>query len=286
MPPGLLTILKRVDEVWRSQEEQLRQNARTIARVTRVELENQPIILDSRLPQDRAAWQKLWNGVEDALAEQFDPQYGGFGFDGTTPNRPKFPEPPNLFYLLDRLNRLPSSEKEARDRTRQLLRTTLTQMALGGIRDHLAGGFHRYSVDRFWRVPHFEKMLYDNAQLLSVYSRASALFEDSSLSRSGRRNCCVSCAAKCAHRKVVFTPPWMPTRKANEGRYYVWQRDELNNVLPPALAELFLATYRLAPLPPPDDQHCVVYLEKKWDDVAREKGDRVIGIQPAGEGGS
>src|SRR5947209_36499 len=112
--------------------------------------------------------ESLANRTLEALAEQFDLKYGGFGY---TPDgrRPKFPQPSNLVFLLDRARR--TGDEQAKT----MLVTTLEKMSLGGIRDHLGGGFHRYSVDRYWRIPHFEKMLYDNGQLASIYAQAHEL---------------------------------------------------------------------------------------------------------------
>ena len=112
---------------------------------------------------------RLLAGVQQSLAHEYDRQYGGFGFNAENPQRPKFPEPPNLEFLLDRAARRTDAA------AREMVLATLDKMAEGGIRDHVGGGFHRYSTDRYWRVPHFEKMLYDNAQLVSVYARAYEL---------------------------------------------------------------------------------------------------------------
>lgn len=104
-----------------------------------------------------------------------DPAHGGFG------GAPKFPQPLYLDFLLDLLPRAADADTAAS--IERVLRHTLDAMALGGIHDHLGGGFHRYAVDRFWLVPHFEKMLYDQALLLRVYARAAALWDDPWLAR-------------------------------------------------------------------------------------------------------
>ena len=83
---------------------------------------------------------------------------------------PSFPEPSNLYFLIDQLQQDPDNAE-----SKQMLVTTCERMMMGGIYDHLGGGFHRYSVDRYWNIPHFEKMLYDNGQLATVYSEAYAL---------------------------------------------------------------------------------------------------------------
>jgi uncharacterized protein len=97
----------------------------------------------------------------DMFRHAFDPRHGGFG------DAPKFPRPSELYFLLREFAR--TGDEELRDLTLDTLRA----MALGGMRDHIGGGFHRYSVDAAWRVPHFEKMLYDQAQLVLAFLEAA-----------------------------------------------------------------------------------------------------------------
>jgi uncharacterized protein YyaL (SSP411 family) len=96
----------------------------------------------------------------------FDARFGGFG------SAPKFPRPAELLFLLREHAR--TGDASARDMTLRTLRA----MALGGMRDHIGGGFHRYSVDGAWRVPHFEKMLYDQAQLTLAFIEAAQVSHD------------------------------------------------------------------------------------------------------------
>ena len=108
----------------------------------------------------------LLKDAVDGLKGQFDPVNGGFG------SAPKFPHPGTMEFLLARYHRT----KE--DGLRNMITRTLTGMARGGVYDQVAGGFHRYSTDATWTVPHFEKMAYDNSALLSNYAKAWALFRD------------------------------------------------------------------------------------------------------------
>ena len=96
----------------------------------------------------------------------FDRRHGGFG------EAPKFPRPSELLFLLREHARRTSSGAGAQAPL-LMVTDTLRAMALGGMRDHIGGGFHRYSVDAEWRVPHFEKMLYDQAQLVLAYLEAA-----------------------------------------------------------------------------------------------------------------
>ena len=96
-----------------------------------------------------------------AFAQVFDARHGGFG------GAPKFPRPAELLFLLN------AHALVGDERAKAMALETLRAMAMGGMRDHLGGGFHRYSVDAEWRVPHFEKMLYDQAQLVLAYLEAA-----------------------------------------------------------------------------------------------------------------
>src|SRR6266536_6317545 len=117
---------------------------------------------------------KIEGSCADAAYRQvdrsYDPKEGGFG------NAPKFPRPVTLNFLTRFYTRDPKSEsgKHALEMTM----FTLRKMATGGMHDHIGGGFHRYSVDRYWHVPHFEKMLYDQAQLAVAYLDAFQITQD------------------------------------------------------------------------------------------------------------
>ncbi len=171
----------------------------------------------------------------EKLADQFDPEYGGFGYDPANPRRPKFPEPDNLMFLLDAHRRdLVSASKPAvgvkgRDPLVMTL-TTMDRMARGGIRDHLAGGYHRYSTNRFWTVPHFEKMLYDNAQLASAHLMAFELAGDPRWKREAE--------ATFAYVQTSMTSPEGGFYSAldaetdgEEGGYYVWSKGQVEKLL-------------------------------------------------------
>ncbi|MCO6459638.1 MAG: thioredoxin domain-containing protein, partial [Pirellulaceae bacterium] len=166
---GFLSLIQMVQKVWAEQPDDLRRDAERLTALVKNRLDGRP---PGAIEPLNADW---LDQVQQSLAEQFDPTYGGFGYVEADPQRPKFPEASNLLFLIDRLRRLPDERSEARDEARRMLDVTLGRLAMGGIRDHLGGGFHRYSVDRYWQIPHFEKMLYDNGQLASVYSEAYAL---------------------------------------------------------------------------------------------------------------
>jgi uncharacterized protein YyaL (SSP411 family) len=160
---GFKSILRLMLDLERDQPKQLRDQADQIARMTSTALGR-----TTAAPISGELTRDLVTNAVEAVKAQFDPEYGGFGdklrgFRGT-----KFPMPPYLLLLLQQ------AESRKSDELLKVVTTTLDHMANGGIYDQLGGGFHRYSTERTWTVPHFEKMLYDNAQLVEVYARAFA----------------------------------------------------------------------------------------------------------------
>ena len=155
--PGFVDVLTEVARAWREERARVLESASTI--LERLEsvtggraggLERAPV----------AGSDAVTFGVR-SFAQAFDARHGGFG------GAPKFPRPAELMFLLN------AYALQGDDRAKTMVVETLRAMAMGGMRDHVGGGFHRYSVDAEWRVPHFEKMLYDQAQLVLAYLEAS-----------------------------------------------------------------------------------------------------------------
>ena len=155
-----------------------------------------------------------------SAVKQFDPRHGGFG------SQPKFPHPAAIDLLID------AASRTGNEAAREAAVVTLEKMARGGVYDQLAGGFHRYSVDERWVVPHFEKMLYDNAGLLGNYVHAFQTFVDAD-------------AARVAKDIMRWLDATMTDRKQggfyasqdadlsfdDDGDYFTWTRDEAAAVL-------------------------------------------------------
>jgi hypothetical protein len=229
---GFITLVKRVQEVWKSNPDSIRKDAGTLTRFTKLDLEGE------QLPSDLKLDKKLLDAAQEQLGAQYDPKWGGFGFNPAVAMRPKFPEPSNLFFLIDRVRKTKSKEARA------MLVGTLERMAQGGIRDHLGGGFHRYSVDRFWRIPHFEKMLYDNGQLASVYSEAYQI--------TGRED-----FRRVVDEMLQFVLREMTSPEGGfysaldaesedvEGMFYRWEKDKVKKLLTDDEFKLFAAVYGL-----------------------------------------
>jgi uncharacterized protein YyaL (SSP411 family) len=147
--PGFSEVLERISGLWEKDGDRLQRDADRLAAALK---EHSAVSKDGK--DLSAAW---LDGLFDDLGNSFDGDNGGFG------GRPKFPMPVNIDFLLRYYAR--SGESKALE----MASATLEAMARGGIYDHVGGGFARYSVDDQWRIPHFEKMLYDNAQLAATY---------------------------------------------------------------------------------------------------------------------
>jgi len=151
--PGFRRVLMEIARAYREEPDRVTTNARAIR-------EHVVQTLDEAKPGTVSA--DLVSGAADQMAKLFDVRYGGFG------SAPKFPHPAAIAFLLARWH----DGRGGLAWQREIVEKTLTGMARGGIRDHLGGGFHRYSVDERWIVPHFEKMSYDNSELLRAYLSA------------------------------------------------------------------------------------------------------------------
>jgi len=168
------------------------------------------------------------------LAENFDDKYGGFG------GAPKFPHPMNIELLLR--YHVHAQNKDAQALT--MVQHTLRKMAQGGIYDHLGGGFCRYSVDEQWMIPHFEKMLYDNGPLLTLYSQAWQISKDPLF-----KTVATETADWVMRDMQSDEGGYYSTLDADsegvEGKFYVWTREELESLLEEQEYKLFAAHYGL-----------------------------------------
>jgi uncharacterized protein YyaL (SSP411 family) len=156
--PGFATVLAHVARLFRDEHTAVLDNAAAIRRHVSESLDE---------AKSGAVTPALLEGIAEQMARAFDVRYGGFG------TAPKFPHPAACVFLAGRWCDL------REDWTREIVEKTLLGMARGGVYDQLGGGFHRYAVDARWIVPHFEKMIYDNAELLKAYCAAFAAWGDS-----------------------------------------------------------------------------------------------------------
>jgi len=214
--PGMRTLLPRVAEYWKSHRAEAEAQSKEVEAAVRAAIASPP--KENAAPLDAA----FSASVEEDLARRFDPLHGGFA------GAPKFPPHGALEYLSGR----------ADGRAAAMLRRTLDGMQDGGVFDQVGGGFHRYSVDAEWFIPHFEKMLYDNAQLLSTYAAASRRFGDARYGDTAR-------AIVAWLEREMKTPQGAYASALDadsegvEGKYYLWTAAEIDSALGPAEAPLY-----------------------------------------------
>jgi uncharacterized protein YyaL (SSP411 family) len=173
---------------------------------------------------------KILDQAARAIMRSFDPLQGGFG------HAPKFPHPMDLKVLLRHHARTGDSQ------ALQVVRHTLDKMARGGIYDQLGGGFARYSTDDRWLVPHFEKMLYDNALLASVYLEAYQLTRDPEFGRVARETMDYVLAEMTSAEGAFYSTEDADSEGV-EGKYYVWSLAEVTAVLGADRAKTFCYVY-------------------------------------------
>ena len=221
---GFPSILGRLNDLWKDKREQLEANADILAnetrRVMRPKLSLKPIEVNDTLVAKSF----------EAVANSFDPDFGGVDFQSKRPDGPKFPTPTKLLFVQEMLKHKPDAD------TAELLDLTLMQMACGGIRDHLGGGFHRYSVDRKWLVPHFEKMLYDQAQLADVYVNAFVATQKP-LYKQVAEEILTFVEREMTSNEGGFYSALDAETNGIEGESYVWEAREIDNILGAAAAD-------------------------------------------------
>jgi uncharacterized protein len=214
--PSFRKVLEGVGEAWRTKRDEIsRQGDQVVDHIRRQ---------TAPAPSAEPLHSSLFGQAVAAIGEMFDAVNGGFG------GPPKFPQAPLLELMLRACYRqVPQA--------REMTTTTLEKMARGGIYDQVGGGFHRYSVDGIWLVPHFEKMLYDNAQLLRVYARAYQVSGSALFRRVGVET------AEYLLRDLrdpggAFYASEDADSEGVEGKFYVWSYKELEQVAPGAAAAL------------------------------------------------
>ena len=244
--PSFPQVLTNVSEAFKAQRADVLEQSTQIGDLVRERMK--PVVTAEPIDGIGAITEAV-----SGLLRMFDRNHGGFG------SAPKFPQPVYLDLLLD--VRASSGSPATKDAIDQALRLTLDRMMIGGIYDQIGGGFHRYSVDGHWTVPHFEKMLYDNALLARVYARASAAFGDSEYARIARETC------EYALREMRapgggFASAQDAEVDGREGLNYLWTEDDLNAALGPDDAKFAIKVFSLETGPNFKDPHHA-------DDIAR-----------------
>lgn len=220
--PGFRKVLMIVSDYYRTRrsevaqmEAQMKEALREAIRVTSSQKELDPVVFSKAF---------------ELMKNQFDPLHGGFG------KAPKFPNPLILTFLLRYGRRM--GNKEAL----KMVEKTLEKMSEGGIYDHLGGGFHRYSVDQQWFVPHFEKMLYDNALLSQLYFETYQATRKEKYRRIGEE-ILFYVLREMSHPEGGFYSAQDADSEGEEGKFYLWTREEIKNILGEEREKLFSTYY-------------------------------------------
>ena len=216
--PGFRRILSAVAGAYRERRADVDRSAQTLA---------DAVAQAETFRESRGALSpRLLDEMEDGTVRQFDIRNGGFG------RAPKFPHPAALDFLAERY------QASGHRHLLSVVETTLTKMARGGVYDQIGGGFHRYSVDERWCVPHFEKMSYDNAPLLANYLHAWQITGDALFRRTAEgiidwTNAVLSEPARSGSRGGFYASQDADISLDDDGDYFTWTQDEVRAALPP-----------------------------------------------------
>jgi uncharacterized protein YyaL (SSP411 family) len=250
--PGFTGLLERVAEAYRTQRSEIDQQNGELLRILAGTV--------PPVPQDGTELDaRPITGARSELKRAFDPEHGGLG------SAPKFPHPFEFDFLL--------RESVLRDDAdaRHAVLHTLTKMAKGGVYDQLGGGFCRYSVDGEWQIPHFEKMLYDNGPLLRLFVDAWLLTRDPLY-----RRVCEETAAWVMREMQSPAGGYYSSLDADaegeEGKFHVWDRDEVASLLTDDEYRLAAACYGLDGSPDFERRHWHLRLARDLDQVALSVG--------------
>ena len=228
--PSFIKLMNAVSDAWHNRRADIENN---IAALGESLSRTATVTPDETLPSFA-----LVNRARDQLLEAFDHQWGGFG------SAPKFPSTMNIDLLLRNYVEQPN------ETVKTAITTTLDAMASGGMYDHIGGGFSRYSVDEKWLVPHFEKMLYDQALLLRVYAHAAVVFRSENY-----RQVCEEIVEYVMRDLRDHDGGFFSAEDADslddlghshEGHFYVFTPSELRKILPENLVELAFGHYEIS----------------------------------------
>jgi uncharacterized protein YyaL (SSP411 family)/aryl-alcohol dehydrogenase-like predicted oxidoreductase len=223
--PGFKTLLERIAELWSTDRTRLSEQAAELTEHVRGR---------SELLRESSVGEEAFFAAATELADSFDPVHGGFGA------APKFPPSASLSLLL-RLHR-----RTVEPSLLQMATVTLDAMKNGGIYDHLAGGFARYSVDAEWLVPHFEKMLYDNAQLARVYLEAFQASANDEYRRVAAETLDYV-AREMQDAEGGYYSATDADSEGVEGKFFVWAPDQVEEVVGQPAGEWFCRYYDVTP---------------------------------------
>lgn len=246
--PGFPRIMTAITEAWTNSREDIEERGAAVLDGLR-QSENMPV--GGMRPSD-----EVFAAASQTIASRMDSYHGGLN------GAPKFPMPSVLEVLLR------ASASMSDNSALSLLERTLQRMALGGIYDQLAGGFHRYSTDEIWLAPHFEKMLYDNAQLALLYVRAWQETQNPFYQGVAEETFAYLKRDLMDERGAFYSAQDADSDGA-EGTYYIWSEAEIRAALPPDEAEVFASFYDVTTAGNWEG-HCILRVVKPLEEVANQ----------------
>ena len=221
---GMLELVPRIKHVWEERRDEVENSAEKVSKLLR------------QVPEDGVCGEELGEEVLAAahgqLAQSFDDRCGGFS------SAPKFPTPQNLLFLLRYWKRTGD------EMVLQMVETTLRSMRFGGIYDHIGFGFHRYSTDRRWLVPHFEKMLYDQAMLAMAYTEAYQATGRGEYQETVRQIFEYVLRDMTAPEGGFYSAEDADS-EGEEGKFYIWTAEEVRQVLSADESDLLIRVFNL-----------------------------------------
>lgn len=215
--PGFPSLLEKINDVWQNDRENVLSSSEELTK----SLQHRHFVESKNAELDDVILKRTYHQI----AASYDPKFAGFG------NGTKFPRPVIFNFLFRYYNRTKDHD------ALKMSLTTLMAMASGGMYDHLGGGFHRYSVDPQWRVPHFEKMLYDQAQLVNSYIDAYQITKDEFFATVARETLDYVLRDMTSQKGGFFSAEDAdsidPEKSGHniEGAFYVWKKSEIENIL-------------------------------------------------------
>ncbi|KAK1279055.1 hypothetical protein QJS04_geneDACA014750 [Acorus gramineus] len=237
--PGFKTILRKVKDAWETKQEMLQRGGALAIEQLSEALSANAV---SRKISDELSKNSSQMCAEQ-LGSSYDPKFGGFG------SAPKFPRPVEIYLMLYHSKKQDmDGRKSEANKSLEMVCFSLQCMARGGVHDHIGGGFHRYSVDECWHVPHFEKMLYDQGQLANAYLDTFSLTKDSFYSSVARdildylRRDMIGAEGEIYSAEDADSAEFEGALRKKEGAFYVWTAKEVEDVVGDS-AKLFMDHY-------------------------------------------
>ncbi|WP_337872538.1 thioredoxin domain-containing protein [Ignavibacterium sp.] len=252
---GMLELIPKLNDIWKNRRQEVLKSAEEItSSVSQMSVKK----------SDGDVKEKILDKAFEEFSKRFDKQFGGFG------NAPKFPTPHNLLFLL-RYYR-----KTKNPFSLEMVEKTLNEIRKGGIYDHIGFGFARYSTDRYWLVPHFEKMLYDNALLLLAYTEAFQI-TGKFFFRKTAEEIIVYVLRDMTHPEGGFYSAEDADSEGIEGKFYLWTEVEIRQLLPKNEADFIINIFNVEPNGNWYDEargvrtgNNILHLKKNFSELAEE----------------